>query len=40
MPLVNKKGLITLDTNNDWRECKRCDKIQMRYNEYSTWEDK
>jgi len=38
MPMINKLGLITYDTNNDWRKCKKCNRRQI--NEGLGWEDK
>lgn len=40
MPMCIKDGLLTYDTTNDWRECKKCNIIQMRRDEYSSWKNK
>lgn len=40
MPMCKKGGLLTYDTVNDWRECKKCKKVQMRRDVYSNWKTK
>ncbi|MBP0905882.1 hypothetical protein ACFSKN_14975 [Mariniflexile gromovii] len=40
MPMCFKQGCFTYDTDNDWRKCKKCNKTQMRTDEYSSWKNK
>ena len=40
MPLVNKQGIITYDTTNKWRRCKKCNKSQLKMRDDFNWVDK